>query len=162
MQDIIKKLRAFHTKQRFTLDADLCDCEDVQTTNWLFDVAADLQLMATDLEKRCGGRCDTRLHRVQLMVEELGESIEAMAHNDEVALVDGLSDLLFVAIGTSEAFGLPTEQGLNEVCNSNLTKDPRAEADHRLRSKGPNYRPPDIKGVLETWRACDDGVERCD
>lgn len=159
MQDVIKKLREFHKKQRFALDVSLFDCKDAQTTNWLFDVAAGLRLIATVLEERCGGHCDARLLRVQLMVEELSETVEALAHNDEIALVDGLSDLQFVTVGTSETFGLPTEQGLNAVCDSNLTKNPRAKADHRLRNKGPDYRPPDVKGVLEAWRAHNDGAK---
>jgi hypothetical protein len=101
------------------------------------------------------------MHRAQLMVEELGETIEAMAKLDDVALVDGLSDLQFVTIGASEAFGLPTEAGLNEVCDSNLTKDPRSDADHRLRDKGPNYRPPNILRVLDEWYAHRDACRAC-
>jgi NTP pyrophosphatase (non-canonical NTP hydrolase) len=94
------------------------------------------------------GDDDTRLRRAQILVEELAETIEAMAHCDEVAFLDGLSDLMFVTIGTAISFGLPITEGLTEVCKSNLTKRPRKDGDIRLRDKGPDYVAPDMQKIL--------------
>lgn len=161
MHEIIEKLRTFHIKQRFALDIPLTACDDTVVNDKLNDLATDLQNAAAELERQCAHNRDPRLHRAQLLVEEVGESIEAMCHRDEVALIDGLSDTLFVAIGTSETFGLPTEAGLNEVCNSNLTKAPRSNADHRLRDKGTSYVPPKLGRVLDDWRVHFDSCMAC-
>lgn len=161
MRKVIEKLRTFHIKQRFALDVPLATCNDEDADGTLDDLATDLQDAAAKLEKQCANIRDVRLHRAQLLVEELGETIEAMCHQDEVALIDGLSDTLFVAIGTSETFGLPTEAGLNEVCDSNLTKAARSDADHRLRDKGASYVPPKLGRVLDDWRVHFDACMSC-
>lgn len=153
MHEVIAKLREFHKKQRFALDVDLTSCTDTECDDYLDELANDLALLAADIERTCAHVKDVRLHRAQLMVEEVGEVIEAMRDRDEEKLVDGLADTQFVTVGTSETFGLPTRSALVEVCDSNLTKDARSDADHRLRSKGPNYRVPDMKRVLNAWRA---------
>lgn len=154
MKEIVSKLREFHKKQRFELDHPLQSCQDARTTALLSDLAADLKLLTIDLERQCTDRRrDVRLRRAQLMVEETGEVVEAMRDLDEEKLCDGLADDQFVTIGTSETFGLPTRDALVEVCDSNLTKDLRAVEDHRLRHKGPNYRPPDMRRVIDDFRA---------
>ena len=94
---------------------------------------------------------DTRVRRAQLMVEELGETIFALAERNEELTLDGLSDLRFVTDGTALAFDLPLEAGCLEVCNSNLSKGVRQEGNDRLRDKGPDYIAPDMKKILNDY-----------
>jgi NTP pyrophosphatase (non-canonical NTP hydrolase) len=156
MKDALKKIKEFHEKQGFPLGLHLDKLKDVTfITDELTDVADDLLIIATHLEQLLSSaQGDVRIARVQLMVEELGETVEALANCDEIALLDGLSDLVFVTGGTALTFDLPLAEGLNEVCESNLTKNPRnAATDPRLRDKGSNYIPPDMLSVLSAHKA---------
>jgi NTP pyrophosphatase (non-canonical NTP hydrolase) len=156
MEELVQQTREFHTKQGFTEDADLIkqqrnpDIEDL-----LFSVADEMAIQARRFERLMNwrGDDDIRLRRAQILIEELSETIEAMAHCDEVAFLDGLSDLMFVTIGTAISFGLPITEGLTEVCKSNLTKRPRKDGDIRLRDKGPDYVPPDMMGIIAIHRS---------
>ena len=98
---------------------------------------------------------DSRLLRLHLMVEELGELSEALGKCDEVTAFDGLCDLLYVVLGTAATYDWPADLGFAEVHTSNMTKekqpdDPSAE---RVRQKGPNYKAPDLAAVLARWRS---------
>jgi predicted HAD superfamily Cof-like phosphohydrolase len=88
--------------------------------------------------------------RAHLMIEELGEHLLAVAHGNEIEAVDGLADLLYVLLGTSAVFGWPLEAAFIEVHRSNMTKEkqPDDPSAARVRSKGPNYQPPNIEGIL--------------
>lgn len=94
---------------------------------------------------------DGRWLRAHLMVEEVGELCVAMAAGDVVEVLDGLADLEYVTVGSAEMFGLPLDEAFDEVHRSNMTKEkqPDDPSSARVRVKGPNYSPPDIKGVLE-------------
>lgn len=161
MHEVIAKLRKFHKKQRFALDVDLSSCTDAECDDRLHELASDLARLASGVEHACSTIKDVRLHRAQLLVEEVGEVIEALSNHDEEKLVDGLADTQFVTVGTSETFGLPTRNALVEVCDSNLTKNQRSDADYRLRSKGPDYRPPDVKRILAEWHDHRDACQAC-
>ena len=82
------------------------------------------------------------------MVEELAETLQAMAHCDEVDTLDGLADLLYVTVGTARLFDLPVEAAYREVHRSNMTKNSILNHSAGVNGKGPNYSPPDIAGVL--------------
>lgn len=87
--------------------------------------------------------------RVALMLEELGELIQALAESDREGAMDGLADLAYVVTGTAVAYGVPLTEAFAEVHRSNMTKAVRTPQD-RLRDKGSEYRPPDwskLKGV---------------
>lgn len=154
----IQKVRSFHRKQKFPRNKDLTSYKnDEETTLYLDDVASELLVSATMMENRMkhDDHYDLRVARAQLMIEELGETILGLANCDEILTLDGLSDLAFVAIGTADSFDLPLSEGLEEVCDSNLTKSLHKKDDSRVRDKGPNYRPPNLKKVLSLHR----GVE---
>jgi len=153
MDALVEKTRQFHEKQKFPIAMRLVDCSITRTDDKLSDVATDLLYIAHDLEKLMKSNVhDTRLVRAQIMIEELGETIEALVQRDEISLLDGLSDLMFVTIGTALTFDMPIIAGLNEVCDSNLTKAPRSTLDARLRNKGADYKAPDMKTILEGAR----------
>lgn len=158
MMTQIQKVRSFHHKQKFPCDKDLTSYEnDKETNHYLDEVASELLLSATMMENRMKheDHYNLRVARTQLMIEELGETILGLAHCDEILTLDGLSDLEFVTIGTAISFGLPLSEGLEEVCDSNLTKSPHEKDDSRIRGKGSNFRPPNLKKVMSLHR----GVE---
>ena len=101
---------------------------------------------------------DPRPLRAHLMLEELGETLRAMANKDEIETLDGLADLVYVVLGTGVTFDLPVDDAFAEVHRSNMTKAVQvSDPDKiRLRDKGPDYVPPDIEGVLKSHR---DGAE---
>ena len=161
MKDLIELTKLFHVKHGFTVGAKLEDCKNEETNVLLDRIATMMLQFAKQLESLLKPNVDERIPRVQLMIEELGESIEAMAHRDEVALLDGLSDLMFVTMGTAIALDLPLEAGVLEVCNSNLTKATRQFGDDRLRDKGTSYKPPNMAGVIEVYRRIQEGASKC-
>lgn len=64
------------------------------------------------------------LLRIQLMIEELGEVIEAMSKNDIVNCLHELADLRYVCDGTALAFGLgdKLEFAVAEIHRANMSK----------------------------------------
>ena len=92
---------------------------------------------------------DERLYRAHLMTEELGETIEALAKGDKVKLADGLGDLAYVTFGTGVTYAIPLDEVFEEIHRSNMTKTRNKFTDPRMRSKGANFSPPDIAGVIE-------------
>jgi len=70
----------------------------------------------------------SRLHkfmdfRLKFIQEELDETVKAHADQDKEELVDGLIDIVVVALGTLDAFGVDTEKAWNEVLKANMQKE---------------------------------------
>ena len=70
----------------------------------------------------------SRLHkfmdfRLKFIQEELDETLKAHADQNKEELVDGLIDIVVVALGTLDAFGVNTEKAWNEVLEANLAKE---------------------------------------
>lgn len=97
---------------------------------------------------------DQRALRSHLALEELAEWMQAILENDEQALLDAQADRLYVLFGDAVTFDLPLGEAFAEVHRSNMTKTKQPTDPHsqRLRSKGPDYVPPDLKTVLEQHR----------
>ncbi len=90
--------------------------------------------------------------RQSLIDEETGELRDAVAAGDIVAIADALADIVYVAYGTACVYGIDLDAVLDEVHASNMTKlgadgFPVRRPDGKV-LKGPDYRPPDIAGVL--------------
>lgn len=152
MKDVIEKLRKFHRKHNFPLDQSLNDVDDEIAIKAVNDAAVTLLCTSHSLEATLSATKSQLVRRAQLMIEELGETLKALASKDEIETLDGLADSIFVDIGTAEVYGLPIYEALIEICNSNLTKAPRVESDLRLRDKGDSYVAPNLKRVLRIWR----------
>lgn len=108
------------------------------------------------LSKRLESWSSPRAMRAHLILEELGgELLDAMSRGNEIETLDALADALYILLGTAEVFNLPLEQAFLEVHKSNMTKERQSDdaAAHRVRKKGPNYQPPNIKQVLEEYRS---------
>lgn len=92
---------------------------------------------------------DLRVLRAHLMCEELSEVLAALMEGSPHNLLDGLTDLVYVTLGTAVAFGLPLAEAFDEVHRSNMTKQKALpDIDPRVRVKGTGYEPPDLDGIL--------------
>lgn len=92
-----------------------------------------------------------RLDRTRYMLEELQELVEAMQEEQEIEEVaDALGDLLYVVIGTFICYGIPVKEVFDEVHKSNMTKSKLTLAGKG--GKGPNFKPPNLRKVLEKWQ----------
>jgi len=92
------------------------------------------------------GEGDHRTLRAQLMIEELAESVLALAKRDVRGLADALGDLIYVTIGTALTYGIPIEAVFREIHRSNMTKV--VSGDVRVQNEGDDYSPPDLERVL--------------
>lgn len=90
--------------------------------------------------------------RIELMLEELGESLEGIAENDKVKTLDGLVDCAYVVIGTATSFGLPFTAGFKEVHESNMTKTSKAASHDGNKGKELGFRKADIEKVIAEHR----------
>lgn len=105
--------------------------------------------------------------RVELIQEEISETFRAMGcteyedgtsfHplNDQnlVEIADGIADSIYVLVGTAISYGIPIDRIFTEVHRSNMTKMAiKAEQGEKYGTKtpkGPDFIPPDLKGILE-------------
>lgn len=94
---------------------------------------------------------DVRLMRAWLMVEELGEVLDALFKQDDVELMDGLADLMYVVIGTAIQFDLPLAEAFDAVHESNMTKEPLVSMKTGYKDV-PTYKPPNLVKILRKYR----------
>ena len=91
--------------------------------------------------------------RHDLIAEEYEEFVDAFYAGDLVGVADALADLTYVIYGFALEAGIPLDDVLREVHESNMSKlredgTPLLRYDGKI-LKGPNYFKPDIAGVLE-------------
>jgi len=86
--------------------------------------------------------------RVALIEEELDELREALSAGSAVGVADALADLTYVIIGAAITWGIPLAEVFDEVHRSNMTKSGGGRRADGKVQKGPNYRRPDVAGVL--------------
>lgn len=92
--------------------------------------------------------------RFSLIFEELTELVQAYLTNDTVEYADAVADLLYVFLGLVVLSGLPLQGLFEEVHASNMTKG--GDGTHRMYEKGKDYKPPNIRGVLNAYGiSCD-------
>jgi predicted HAD superfamily Cof-like phosphohydrolase len=91
---------------------------------------------------------DPRLYRLHLILEEISELATGLHKGDKTEVADAIGDLLYVIYGTAVTYNLPADKIFWEVHRSNMTKSVRNPEDPRMRSKGPEYSPPDFKEIL--------------
>jgi len=90
--------------------------------------------------------------RMSLHGEEFDELRRAMEAGDLPGIADGLADLIYVCEGTAVRYGIDLPAIWDAVHSANMTKanGPR-RADGKI-MKGPNFKHPDIAGILMTQR----------
>lgn len=79
--------------------------------------------------------------------------VDGSSQYDPVEVADALGDILYVVYGAFLALGLPAKEVFKEIHDSNMTKlgpdgKPMYNENGKV-VKGPNYRPPDIKSIIE-------------
>tara|TARA_R100001463_G_C3526188_1_gene221223 strand:- start:45 stop:488 length:444 start_codon:yes stop_codon:yes gene_type:complete len=89
--------------------------------------------------------------RLDLLKEEVDETLDAYYKKDGVEVLDGLIDTIVVALGTLEAFQCNTTKAWKNIHNSNMSKTPGINL---VRSnpfnmpdmvKGKNFKKPELK-----------------
>ncbi len=97
--------------------------------------------------------------RISLLQEELDELKEALAAGNEKEVLDALTDLQYVLDGAYLSLGyhLLKDIAFAEVQRSNMSKlgrdgKPVIRPEDGKILKGPDYSPPDLGMVLETWK----------
>lgn len=154
------KVAMFHLKHKYTVGMNLEFHNSQSAKSILLELADKLEIQAKSIKMAALGTMsvgDDRLYRSWLIIEELAESVRAMANNDEIELADGLGDLQYVLSGTAITFDIPLKAIFEEVHKSNMTKKLRCpKANPRMRDKGQEYCPPNIKQVIEKYRSIQD------
>ena len=89
--------------------------------------------------------------RIDLLYEEYCEYLKGEEDDDLVQIADALADMIYIALGTAVAYGIPLDRVFAEVHKSNMAKlvDGKVirRADGKVQ-KPIGWTPPDIKGVL--------------
>lgn len=87
--------------------------------------------------------------RQKLVRDEHLELQYALEKDDIVEIADAIADLLYVAIGTALAYGIPIDRVWKEVHASNMRKigGRRSREGKILKPKG--WKPPDIERALQ-------------
>lgn len=96
--------------------------------------------------------------RNSLMQEEPSELSRALVEGDLVKVADAIADSLYVILGTAVALGIDAQAIFEEVHRSNMTKD--VASNGGWHPKGPNFRPPDLRPLLEKMGVL--GAEKTD
>jgi predicted HAD superfamily Cof-like phosphohydrolase len=97
---------------------------------------------------------DVQQLRVRLIREELDELIEAYQTKDLEAVADGLTDLLYVVIGSFVAHGINAKAMFLAVHQNNMDKIATGTKDAGGKFvKSPDHLPPDLQILLDMqWR----------
>jgi predicted HAD superfamily Cof-like phosphohydrolase len=90
--------------------------------------------------------------RLDLMEEELRETVVAVVAEHLPDVADGLADLIYVAIGTAISFGIDLRPVMAEVHRANLSKAGGTKRADGKVQKPASFRPPDIAGILKAQR----------
>ena len=114
----------------------------------LFDAEQSLKKLRTT-------HPDDQLYgRIQMMIEELREFMDAAKEDDIELMADSLVDLEYFTLGTSAMMGLPHDEIFAEVHRANMDKIlvSSAEESRRLNKldvrKPVGWRPPNLKAIL--------------
>lgn len=95
--------------------------------------------------------------RQDLIIEEYTELLNAIDERDMTAVADGITDLIYVLIGTALEFGIPLPDVWLAIHASNMAKiDPKTgkvrKRDDGKILKPEGWTPPDIAAVLDAAR----------
>ena len=87
--------------------------------------------------------------RLELIREEFLELQDAVNKDDQLKVIDGICDILYVTYGFAATMGLDVDAAFAEVHRSNMTKfddngEPIFRDDGKL-LKGPNFEEPNLE-----------------
>lgn len=151
-------VEAFHLRFGFPVKRRILQDNDLDRSTHLRELGEQLQEDANNLldDAITSAReeNDNRFYRAHLIMEEVGEVLDAMGERDEVNLADALGDLIYVVLGTAVTYDIPLEEVFDEIHRSNMTKTRNAKDDPRMK-KGKlkaSYSPPDIRKAIDKGR----------
>jgi predicted HAD superfamily Cof-like phosphohydrolase len=153
MKKALDSVREFHSKHGFPINETLCSDADEQEREEVAYVAEEMR----ELSESLLNSSNVASQRMSLIIEEVAEICETFNEIDVRAslaqraeLADGLADLIYVALGTAVAYGIPLDRVFDEVHRSNMTKNVCNEPLLKGKvSKGAGYSPPRIAEILE-------------
>lgn len=134
-------------------------------TQVLFAVAAKLHMLRNVLREY--SKVDVRCLRASLDIEEVGESVTALAKRDLIGLLDAYGDKDYIDMGSVLTFGFEEvfEEACRRIHESNMSKLgedglPVKDASGKV-VKGPNYKPVDLTDLVDgTWLAAQAELEK--
>lgn len=65
---------------------------------------------------------NTRDLRARLLAEECQETVDALYANDTLEVIDGLTDIIYIAFGTAESYRIDLEPHWVETHRANMSK----------------------------------------
>jgi NTP pyrophosphatase (non-canonical NTP hydrolase) len=86
--------------------------------------------------------------REALIIEEVGETLNALKYDDLVELADGITDSIVVLLGTAVTYGIDIRPIWDEVHRSNMSKIGGLIREDGKLLKPSSYSPPNIKDIL--------------
>lgn len=107
-----------------------------------------------------------------LLIEEVEEFREACENQNEEKIIDGIGDVIFVAISSAIERGMGDilVDVIMEISRANISKKGSTKGENIYREDGkvlrsPNYTPPDIKSIIKKYKerlVCDScGIAIC-
>lgn len=115
-------------------------------SNWQNDVHAFHETFGLTISDEPALR-DHKL-RAALIREEADETIAAIERGDLVEAVDGVIDLIYVALGSLVSWGIESTPFWDEVHRSNMAKAGGAIDERGKLCKPSGWLPPDIASLL--------------
>jgi predicted HAD superfamily Cof-like phosphohydrolase len=91
----------------------------------MLSVQRDVEEFHMKFDHPAGGKIKLRMRKLRrrLIKEESKELCRALKRKDEVEVIDGICDLIYVTVGTAVAMGIDLEPFWNEVHYANMSKD---------------------------------------
>lgn len=145
MKKATEQVRAFHERHGFPNGTNLVPPMKSYDVRQLKSTAAALIEMA----KSMINSPEISVQRLSLMLEEMGEVVNAVVDGDLIELADGLADLAYVTAGTAVSYAIPLGDVFDEVHESNMTKPVTGEPLLKGKaSKSGTFRKADVEGIL--------------
>lgn len=87
--------------------------------------------------------------RMDLIREEVGETLDGMLEDDVVKVADGIADSIVVLLGTAIAYGIDMRPVWDEVHKANMAKvgGPKRADGKQLKPEG--WQSPNIQAILD-------------
>jgi predicted HAD superfamily Cof-like phosphohydrolase len=143
----VRLVRAFHKRIRAPIaeSPTLLNCDSASA----LDYSRRLAQLSKDIAASANGTQDMLLCRLAMVVEELGEWVEAHASGDLAAAADALGDRFYLLLGDAVASGMPLAEIFGVVHESNCTKQLLVTTALGKAFRGRDYRAPDLATLLE-------------
>ncbi len=120
----------------------------------MLKVQADVAAFHMKFDHPAGGKIKLRMKKLRrrLIREEAKELCKAIKRNDEVEVIDGICDLMYVTVGTAVAMGIDLEPFWDAVQKANMAKEGGGKRGDGKVLRPEGWQAPDIAGILAQQR----------